>query len=229
MQQDQRHYPVSMESRVTTQPDGANAWTFFRQWLKNPVAMSAISPSSPQLARQMVAELPADARRVVELGAGTGVFTRALVAHGIAPRDLMVLELNAELHAHLQAMFPAVHVQHGDARALVRLATDCGYAEDGPADAVISGLGMLSMPRQVQHDILAAAFDCLQPQGRFIQFTYGPSAPVAHEVLDALDIHARRGAFVWRNLPPATVFVFTRNRSLAVPAVSVPARPERGG
>ena len=170
----------------------------------------------------MVAELPADTRRVIELGAGTGVFTRALIARGIQASDLMVLELNAELHAHLQQLFPGVHVQHGDARELMRLAADCGFAQDGPADAVISGLGMLSMPRELQHDILAAAFDCLQPQGRFVQFTYGPATPVAQEVLDALALNARRGAFVWRNLPPATVFVFTRNRSVHMPSVQVP-------
>ena len=210
-----------MESPATSSTDGATAWTFFRQWLKNPMAMSAISPSGPQLARQMVAELPDDARRVIELGAGTGVFTRALIARGIQASDLMALELNAELHAHLQQRFPEVHVQHGDARELVRLGADCGFAQDGPADAVISGLGMLSMPRELQHDILAAAFDCLQPHGRFIQFTYGPGTPVAQEVLDSLALNARRGAFVWRNLPPATVFVFTRNRSESVPAQQV--------
>ena len=216
-----------MDSRATTSTDGATAWTFFRQWLKNPVAMSAISPSGPQLARKMVAELPVDARRVIELGAGTGVFTRALIAHGIQASDLMVLELNAELHAHLQTMFPAVHVQHGDARELVRLASECGFAQDGPADAVISGLGMLSMPRQVQHDILGAGFDCLQPQGRYIQFTYGPATPVSQDVLDSLALNARRGAFVWRNLPPATVFVFTRNRSEHVSSVQVPVQQVR--
>lgn len=173
--------------------------------------MSAISPSGPQLAREMVAALPIDSRRVIELGGGTGVFTRALIASGIRADDLMVLELNAELHAHLQQRFPLVHVQHGDARELVRLSAECGYAQGGPADAVISGLGMLWMPKPLQHDILAAAFDCLQPHGRFIQFTYGPITPVAKEVLDSLGVNARRGAFVWHNLPPATVFVFTRN------------------
>lgn len=33
-------------------------WAFFRQWLKNPLGVAAVSPSSPQLARQMIAALP---------------------------------------------------------------------------------------------------------------------------------------------------------------------------
>ena len=105
-----------MESPASTASDRAHVWTFFRQWLKNPIAMSAISPSSAKLARQMVAELADDTRRVIELGAGTGVFTRALIERGIQADNLMVLELNEELHAHLQELFPAVHVQHGDVR-----------------------------------------------------------------------------------------------------------------
>src|SRR5688572_10585981 len=90
-------------------------WTFFLQWLKNPLGTAAISPSSRQLARQMMAELPKSAKRVIELGGGTGVFTQALLDHGIAPSDLLVLELNEELHQHLQRHSPHVQVACADA------------------------------------------------------------------------------------------------------------------
>ncbi len=193
-----------------TAAERTHAWTFFRQWLKNPLRVASVAPSGQQLTGMMMAELPADTRRVIELGGGTGVFTEALLRHGIAPDDLMVLELNDELHAHLERRFAGVRVVQGDARELVRLSADIGYAAHGPADAVISGLGMLSMPRQLQHGILEAAFACLRPDGRFVQFTYGPAVPVAQEVLDALRLDARKGPTAWRNLPPATVYVFTR-------------------
>jgi phosphatidylethanolamine/phosphatidyl-N-methylethanolamine N-methyltransferase len=188
----------------------ANAWTFFRQWLKNPLRVASIAPSGPQLTGMMIDELPADTRRVIELGGGTGVFTEALLRHGIAADDLMVLELNDELHAHLERRFAGIRVVQGDARELVRLSTDVGYSARGPADAVISGLGMLSMPKSLQHDIMAAAFACLRPGGCFVQFTYGPAVPVAQEVLDALQLDAYKGPTAWRNLPPATVYVFTK-------------------
>jgi phospholipid N-methyltransferase len=195
---------------MDTTADRAHAWTFFRQWLKNPIRMASIAPSGQQLARKMIAELPHGARRVIELGGGTGVFTTALLKHGIARDDLMVVELNVELHAHLQRLFPQVQVVQGDASRLVKIATDTGFAARGPADAVVSGLGMLSMPRQLQHDIMAAAFACLRPGGRFVQFTYGPAVPVAQEVVDSLGLEARRSKTAWRNLPPATVYVFTQ-------------------
>ena len=194
----------------------AQTWTFFRQWLKNPRGVAAISPSSQQLARQMMSELPRGARRVIELGGGTGVFTRALLGHGIAPADLLVLELNEELHQHLQRHFPQVHVACADARDLGDVARAHGFHAEAPVDAIVSGLGLLSMPRQTQQAILGSAFDCMQPQGRFVQFTYGPANPVAREVLEDLGLNARRGSFTWWNVPPATVYVYSRRVSRAI-------------
>lgn len=196
-------------------------WTFFRQWLKSPLSIAAISPSGRQLARQMLAELPEGARRVIELGGGTGVFTQALVDHGIVPSDLLVLELNAELHQHLSRRFSDAHVVCGDARELRDVATACGYLGGGPAEAVVSGLGLLSMGKATQAGILQAAFDVLAPAGRFIQFTYGPGCPVPREVLESLGLSARRASVAWRNVPPATVFVFTRSRSRSIAARSM--------
>jgi phosphatidylethanolamine/phosphatidyl-N-methylethanolamine N-methyltransferase len=195
---------------IRSQPAG---WTFFRQWLKHPLRVAAISPSSRQLAQQMMSELPRPCRRVIELGGGTGVFTQALLDHGIAPADLLVLELNEELHQHLVGQFPGVQVVCGDAGNLGDIARAAGFDGEQRADAVVSGLGLLSMPRQLQQSILQAAFDALRPGGRFVQFTYGPANPVTREVLEALELTARRASFTWWNVPPATVYVYQRRIS----------------
>jgi len=197
----------------------SDSWTVFRQGLKNPLAMAALSPSGQQLTRQMIAELPHGTQRVVELGGGTGVFTRALLAHGIVPNDLLVLELNNALYDHLKKRFPDAHVVCGDARELKTIASDDGFLQNGMADAVISGLGLLSMNRQMQADILRAAFDVLKPDGRLVQFTYGPKSPIARELLGELELSVRRAGFAWWNVPPATVYVYTRNRSRGIHAV----------
>ena len=208
--------PADQQSRNL--PKG---WTFFRQWLKNPLTTAAISPSSRQLARQMMHQLPKHTHRVIELGGGTGVFTQALLDHGIAPADLMVLELNEELHQHLQQEFPAVTVVCGDAGNLAEIARSHGFVDQQRADAVISGLGLLSMPRQTQQAILSAAFECLQPEGRFIQFTYGPANPVMREVIEALNLTGLRASFTWWNVPPATVYVYQRRTARALPPRSM--------
>lgn len=208
-----------MHDHLAKSDRAASNWTFFRQWLKNPLAVAALSPSSRRLAREMIKQLPDNARRVIELGGGTGVFTRALLAQGVAPENLLVVELNEELHRLLQRQFPDSTVVCGDARELQNIVEHESFATDDGVDAILSGLGMLSMSRGTQRSILAAAFSVLGTNGRFIQFTYGPAAPVSRELLSELGLHVVRGGVAWRNVPPAAVYVFTRKNSTSIRAV----------
>jgi phospholipid N-methyltransferase len=198
---------------------GSQAWLFFRQWLKNPLGVASLAPSGAQLTGLMVAELPAAAGHVIELGAGTGVFTRAMLGSGVAPDRLLVVELNEELHAHLQAQFPGVHVVCGNACDLPKIVAEKDFAHTGQVDAIISGLGLLSMSRGLQRSIMRSAFEVLGPGGSFIQFTYSPKPPLPRELCEELGLSVRRGGFAWRNIPPATVFVFSRTRSEQMRAV----------
>ncbi len=189
---------------------------FIGQWLKNPRQTASVTPSSPELAAAMLAELPANTSRVIELGGGTGALTRALVDHGIAGKQLLVLELNQQLHGHLCLQFPHELLVLGNAGELAQLAADAGFLDDGLADAVVSGLGLLSMDRTSATRILESAFACLRPDGRFIQFTYGPTSPVMESVLAGMGLSMRRGEFVLRNVPPATVWVYQRSQSKGI-------------
>ena len=142
--------PNRPEDNKRAGSEAPEAWTFFRQWLKNPLAIAALSPSGRQLARQMIAELPHGAKRVVELGGGTGVFTRAMLTHGIDPKDLLVLELNEPLYQHLRARFPDVRVECGDARELKTIAARNGSvprseSEGRDTSVVAAGMGVLSL------------------------------------------------------------------------------------
>lgn len=201
-------------------------WAFFRQWLKNPLGVAAVSPSSPQLARQMIAALPPATRRVIELGGGTGAITAALLEAGIAPRDLMVLELNEAMHQTLRQRFPDIRLHLADAAGVQQVAAESGFLGHGSVDAVVSGLGLLSMPRTLQRAILEASFACLRPDGRFVQFTYGPASPVPRDLLDELELDVRRASFTWWNVPPATVYVYARWQSTAV--LATPMGPRAG-
>ncbi len=193
--------------------------TFLRQWMRDPVKMASVTPSGRQLARLMIEQLPPGCERVAELGAGTGVFTRALLDAGIAPSRLLVVEINADLADFLRDRFPGVAVACADARHLDTLAAEHGLLEGGKLDAVVSGLGMLSMSGSLRREILHAAFAALGENGRFIQFTYGPSSPVRRRERDALGLRMVRAGFAPRNLPPATVYVYQRLRSQQVVTV----------
>ncbi|HEX7348302.1 MAG TPA: methyltransferase [Rhodanobacteraceae bacterium] len=198
--------------------------TFLRQWVRDPVRTASVAPSGRQLARLMVAQLPVGCRRVVEIGAGTGVFTQALLGAGIAPTQLLVVEINPQLADFLRARFPDVPVVCADARHLETLAAEQGMAND-KADAVVSGLGLLSMSRELRTTIVRAAFGALAERGRLIQFTYGPTSPVRRAERDALGLRVRRAGFALRNLPPASVFVYERLHSHEVATVRQPRQP----
>ena len=188
---------------------------FFGQWLRNPKQTAAIAPSGPELATAILGALPQGTRRIIELGGGTGAITEALLASGIAPADLLVLELNPNLYRQLKARFPEAHVVRGDALHTAELALQSGYLSS-EADAIVSGLGLLAMTRETQSAILQSAFACLKPDGVMVQFTYGPVSPVSDSLLVGLGLSARRGEFVLRNVPPATVWTIRRSRTKAI-------------
>jgi phosphatidylethanolamine/phosphatidyl-N-methylethanolamine N-methyltransferase len=187
--------------------------TFLLQWMKNPLSMSSVTPSGRQLAGLMVAALPVNARRVVELGAGTGPITRALLARGIAPENLLIVEMNEVLHGVLRATFPTAKVVCGDARQLEQILARSGPSGVENVDAVASSLGLLAMPKAVQRDILSAAFAVLGPDGVFVQYTYGLGSPISDELRDELGLESEKTGFAWRNLPPASVYVYRRARN----------------
>lgn len=190
--------------------EASRNWVFFRQWLRAPLTTASVVPSSPRLGRAMAHALPPGVARVVELGAGTGAITRELLRHRVRPDHLCMVELNPELHRDLQVAFPDCRVVCGDARELPRLLASTDGFRDGQADAVVSSLGLLSMPPGLVEQILAAAFECMPPRGVMVQFTYGPKCPVRAQTLKRLHLRARRVDFTLMNLPPASVYVLER-------------------
>ncbi len=188
----------------------ADWWLFLRAWSGGPRRIGAIAPSGAALARLIVSRIgPADAP-VLELGAGTGVFTQALVARGIAPRDLTLVECEERFARVLRERFPGAQVLSVDAGQL----DSAQFAGARPLGAVVSGLPLLTMPPHKVNAILRGAFRRMRPDGAFYQFTYGPRSPVSRHVAERLGLHITRVGTVHLNLPPATVYRITQ----AVPA-----------
>lgn len=181
---------------------------FFGSWLRHPRHVGAILPSSRALGRLMAAQLdPQRCGAVVELGGGTGAITREILAAGIHPRRLLVLERDPHFHRILRERFPGVKVVEGDAAVLGDVIRDNGT---GPVNAVVSGLPMLNFPAEVQSAILRGAFEQMDDDGFFVQFTYSPAPPIPRGRLADLGFTAERAGRVWFNVPPASVWCFRR-------------------
>lgn len=179
---------------------------FFRTWLSDPLRVAAVAPSGKALARIMTQEIRPKNGPVLELGPGTGAFTRALLDKGIEESDLTLIEFGSEFREILEKRFPQSRVLLMDAAELAQN----GIFEGAPVSAVVSGLPLLSMPAQKVTDILAGAFHYLREDGAFYQFTYGPRCPVPQRVLDRLDLNATHIGRAVCNLPPAAVYRITR-------------------
>jgi phosphatidylethanolamine/phosphatidyl-N-methylethanolamine N-methyltransferase len=190
--------------------------TFVRAWARAPRQVGAVLPSGKALSELITREIGPDTGRVIELGPGTGVFTQALLARGVRRSDLTLVEAHPDFAHLLQLGFPEVSVVCTDARRLAR----SGLDGEPLAGAVVSGLPLLNMsPRSVM-GILAGAFTCLRPDGRFYQFTYGPTCPVRRPILDRLGLEAVRIGRTFRNFPPAAVYRLSRReRPLHVDAI----------
>lgn len=178
---------------------------FFRAWMRDPLRVASITPSGKALADLIVREIGPATGRVIELGPGTGVFTRALLRRGVAEENIVLVEKGAEFAALLQQRFPKARIACIDAARVARVGIE-------PAGAAISGLPLLSMrPRKV-HAILAGTFARLGEDAALYQFTYGLRCPVPRAVLDRLGLSAVRIGGTFRNVPPAFVYRISRGR-----------------
>lgn len=176
---------------------------FVKQILKNPKQISAIAPSSAALGRAMATQIPAGATYIAEFGAGTGKITQGILNAGIAPQNLTCLEINPDFVALLREKFPA-------ARVLDCYAQQMPPSPNGPYDAILSSLPLLSMDFETQEGILDAAFRNLGPTAPYIQFTYGLNNPVDARILKKLGLTFTRSRRIWNNAPPAVVYSYRR-------------------
>ena len=177
---------------------------FLRGLIANPTGVGAIAPSSPALARAVAAQVdPRIEGPVLELGPGTGSMTRELLARGIAPDRMVAIEWDANFAKTIAAEFPGVKVIRGDAFDLDGTLPKRGCQQFA---AIVSGIPLLNHPAEKRCALVEAAFRRLAPGAPMIQFSYGFRSPVKPPP----DIVARFAAFVWMNLPPATVWVYRR-------------------
>lgn len=180
---------------------------FFRGWMDRPRAVGSIVPTSSVTARRMASIVDlASGLPVLEIGPGTGVITKAILARGVKPADLYAVEYSADFVRHLRLSYPGVNVIEGDAFDL-----DATLGERVPRlfDCAISGLPLLNFPVPQRVAFLNGLLDRL-PAGRpVIQFTYGPKSPIPPG-LGNYSVH--HFDFVIRNIPPTRLWIYRRGK-----------------
>jgi phosphatidylethanolamine/phosphatidyl-N-methylethanolamine N-methyltransferase len=179
---------------------------FFRSWIEKPLAIGAVTPSGKALARTMAAYVdPNRPGPIIELGPGTGPVTEALVAQGIDPSRLVLVEFNPAFCRVLRQRYPTATVVQGDAYGLRRLLASL-ITE--PAAAVVSGLPLFTKPLAMRLRLLYEAFGLMLPGAPFVQFTYAAISPIPKR-LDR--VRSEASERIWNNIPPARVWVYRKH------------------
>lgn len=178
---------------------------FFKGWLHRPRAVGSIIPTSSITAKRMASVIDATSGLpVLELGPGTGVITKAILARGVKPKDLYAIEYSPEFVRHLRHNHPGVNVIEGDA---FNLDETLGDMADATFDSVISGVPLLNFPVAQRVRYIEQILDRL-PRGRpVVQLTYGPKSPVPAGRGNYTVEHFR---FVLRNIPPTQLWIYRR-------------------
>ncbi len=177
-------------------------------WLARAVArlVARAAPASYDrsvcaLARSWDCDAPRRWNTVVEVGAGTGALTRAILARPYAFERFVAIERDPKFAGWLGQRFPGVEVIRGCASQIGQV------IEPGAPTAIVSSLPFRSMSRLESTrciDALAEALG-LSAQSVLIQYSYGfgDSPPFAVPWNGLRWSVAQR---VMLNLPPATVW-----------------------
>jgi len=180
-----------------------STFTFLKNLVNDPKSVGAVLPSSKWLAKAMVSHVKiSPGGMIVELGAGTGVITQALLKSGVSPKKIIAIESAKNLAKDLQAKLPDIQVIDGDAANL----NDLLSASNVRIDTVISSLPLRSLPEKTVQSVLSQIPLVLSDKGHFIQFTYDLRNDVDYY---PENYHLQHSRIVWWNIPPAKVEVFS--------------------
>lgn len=193
----------TLSQQVSRDRSGGGVALFLRRWAANPLRMGSVVPSSPALCGHVVRlGWPAPGGVVLELGAGTGVISRAFLKAGLPPERLLTVEIDPALAGTLRDTLPGVTVLEGDARALPDLLP---RHVQGRVASVVCGIPLVLLPAARQKQFLDA-MAAVAPGRGFLHYSYCVTSPLparTHRLV------ARREAWTPLNLPPASVWRYT--------------------
>jgi len=185
---------------------------FLQAFLKNPLKVGAIAPSSPELAQAMLKDIhPDDHNVVLELGVGTGAITKFL-RDVIPSRDSYLgLELDADLVETLNQKYPDMNIICGNAAEAYKIHTELGL---GKVRYVVCCLPFVSLPKEVSEQVLEEITKFMDEgcELRLFQYAHGYFLPPAVKLREYLKERYgkwRRSPLVLKNVPPAFTFTWS--------------------
>lgn len=179
---------------------------FLQAFLKNPLKVGAIAPSSPGLAWQMLeALLPDENNVVIELGVGTGAITKHIREILPDDRSYLGIELDQNMVSNLKIRYPEMNVVCGNACETSSLHAASGL---GKVSYILCCLPFVTLPEDVAAGVLAEiekymAEGCMFRVFQYAHGYYTPAALRLRKFMRDRYGYSKRSKLVANNLPPA--------------------------
>jgi phospholipid N-methyltransferase len=196
------HVPVETDVLNEPVPRNGARLLFARTFLKNPIMLGSVIPSSRFLIDAVLEPIDWERTRVlVEYGPGVGTITGEILKRMRADTKLIIIEMNKEFVRFLREAFndPRLVVIEGSAADVRQVLAEHGFAN---ADYIISGIPLGSMPLAVRGRIVSETKEALAPAGAFIVYQF--TSRVLPELQRVFEV-VKRGR-EWLNVLPAHLF-----------------------
>ena len=196
-----------------------NLFLLWKQIVKNPRALGTVAPSSPYLAKCVVAAANIGPKqRIVEVGAGTGPITEYIMPL-VTPDQFCIVEPNEEMLDTLKEKYPHAHHSGEFVQKLPEVIAGVGWSG---VDVVVSSLPWSIFPKESVVEGLEAIRDVLEPNGKVLTLVYShaqyfPSSLYLEYQFNRYFEHVYRTRTTWRNVPPGYFLVGERPRTLQIP------------
>lgn len=175
---------------------------FFRGFLKRPVMVGSIIPSSAKLIEKMLAPVDWSATKLfVEYGPGVGTFCRPILERLAPDATLIAIDTNPDFIGYLRRRITDSRFLpvHGSAADVGEIVAAHGFEH---ADYVLSGLPFSTLPPGVGPAIAEATHASLRPGGAFLVYQFSPKV----RGFLAPHFEAIDHGFEWVNVPPAQLY-----------------------
>jgi phospholipid N-methyltransferase len=180
---------------------------FLYKFLQSPQNVGSITPSSCFLAQAMMRPIDwENTHSIVELGAGTGTFTRLIQEKKRKYCQVFIFEQEREMREQLQLQYPFFHYS-ANAKDIYSTIQKLNYKE---IDCVISGLPFANFSDELRDHIMEEVLRSLKPGGLFIAFQYSLHMKKSLALL----FKETNISFVPINLPPAFVYYCRKDHAI---------------
>jgi phospholipid N-methyltransferase len=204
-------------TEISSRDDGGR-WrdvpSVFLEFFRSPNRTAAVLPSSPHLVAPMTAPIPERGEPVVvELGAGTGVFTEGIQRRLGGRGRHIAFELNPRWAELLGHRFPGVEVLCADANELPTVLAERGLA----ADVVVSSVPWEAHTVVDGSTLVDKIAGSLTEDGAMTQLAHlwtqwaSPAKRLAAQMRAGFE-ETTASRTVWQNFPPALAYVARRPR-----------------